>query len=585
MAAGPTREEWKQKVNLLEAELEKNEATVVDKMGDALKVIVEQSNDMIYYYDVPARRFALLNKKAWDFYGMAGREGMAITAADIAQAIHPDDRETVRNTQRESMKSGRSEGEAGYRFLDNLKRWRWLQDRWAIKRDTAGNPVAIVGIVRDETARWEAEEALRKSERFLRLITDNMLDMILFTDGHLRVKYISPSVAQNLGYAPEDLVGKSPMERIHPEDLQDVMANVRKSSETGEPGKVRYRTRCADGKYIWLETLGRLVSDEKGEYTGSVFSSRDITEQKLAEDALRESEERFRALFDRSLDCVYIHDLEGRFLDANPAALSLLGYDREDMLSVSVASMMDQDQIADSLNSLDAMLRTGFQKELVEYRLRRKDGSYVTVEALASVVYHDGKPLAILGVARDITERKRMEEALLASERNFQRLSITDGLTGLYNQRHFYERLNSEIGRANRYGDPLTILLLDVDDFKRYNDTFGHLEGDKVLSGLAEVVRQALRETDSAYRYGGEEFVVILPHTKGMAGATTAERIRSEVEKVSFPPDGGSGRHVTISIGVAEYAPGEEGEEFVKRADRNMYRAKENGKNQCIFTQ
>jgi diguanylate cyclase (GGDEF)-like protein len=182
-----------------------------------------------------------------------------------------------------------------------------------------------------------------------------------------------------------------------------------------------------------------------------------------------------------------------------------------------------------------------------------------------------------------LAERNKALEALRESQKKYQELSITDGLTNLFNSRHFYNQLKKEIERSNRYQHPLTLLMLDVDDFKQFNDTFGHLEGDKVLVGLADVIQNSIRRIDSAYRYGGEEFTVILPETDGARGLHVAERIRSEFKKEIFSPAKGTTVHVSVSIGVAQYISDEVSKEFIKRADINMYKAKRLGKDQVVF--
>jgi PAS domain S-box-containing protein len=145
--------------------------------------------------------------------------------------------------------------------------------------------------------------------------------------------------------------------------------------------------------------IGKLKKSEEADY-------------RWARDALRESEARYKALFDRTLYCVFVLDFEGRFLDANNAALNLLGYTKEEMLSVNVASLLDRDQMPRALKTLEEIKRTGSQKGHTEYKLRRKDGGYVWVETEASMIFKQGKFYAIQGIARDITERKRMEDAL-----------------------------------------------------------------------------------------------------------------------------------------------------------------------------
>jgi diguanylate cyclase (GGDEF)-like protein len=169
-------------------------------------------------------------------------------------------------------------------------------------------------------------------------------------------------------------------------------------------------------------------------------------------------------------------------------------------------------------------------------------------------------------------EREQMIEKL-------QELAITDGLTKLYNSRSFYSQLELEVDRFNRYKHPLSLLLLDLDHFKQYNDNFGHLEGDKVLVRFAQIIGSCLRTMDTAYRYGGEEFTVILPETSLVEAETVAERIRTHLEEEIFTPISGKKLKVTISIGVTEYYPKEELSSFIQRADKAMYISKQNGRN------
>ena len=170
------------------------------------------------------------------------------------------------------------------------------------------------------------------------------------------------------------------------------------------------------------------------------------------------------------------------------------------------------------------------------------------------------------------TERTRMMQKL-------QKLATTDGLTKLYNSRSFYTQLELEVDRYNRYKHPLSLLLLDIDNFKEFNDTFGHLEGDKVLVRFSQIIKSCLRINDSAYRYGGEEFTVILPETNGDEAKTVAQRIRSTLEAEKFTPGPDKNAKITISIGVTQYFPKEELSAFIRRADKAMYLSKKNGRN------
>lgn len=176
---------------------------------------------------------------------------------------------------------------------------------------------------------------------------------------------------------------------------------------------------------------------------------------------------------------------------------------------------------------------------------------------------------------------KRMRESRDRVVNELKRLVISDGLTGLYNSRCFFDRLETEIARAGRYGRKLSLLLIDVDHFKQYNDTHGHQEGDKALRRIAAIIRAGIRTSDSAYRYGGEEFTVLLPEADAKAARFVADRAVTDVASVRLetPDDASAG--VTVSVGVAEWLSGEALQSFLQRADQAMYASKANGRN-CV---
>lgn len=191
-----------------------------------------------------------------------------------------------------------------------------------------------------------------------------------------------------------------------------------------------------------------------------------------------------------------------------------------------------------------------------------------------------------LRLKRVLKERRLTQERLQMLE-ELKKLSITDGLTQLYNSRYFYAQLKGEIERFKRYGHQLSLLLLDIDHFKDYNDTFGHLEGDKILVRIGRIIKACLRKMDTAYRYGGEEFTIILPGTPGEEAKTVAERLRAAVAAEDFSGGDNPGPRITISIGVTQYCHAEPISSFVQRADQAMYLSKQSGRNKvsCIFSQ
>jgi diguanylate cyclase (GGDEF)-like protein/PAS domain S-box-containing protein len=305
--------------------------------------------------------------------------------------------------------------------------------------------------------------------------------------------------------------------------------------------------------------------------------------RKKAEDELHESEELFRNYMENAPDGVYMSDLKGTFLYGNRKSEEIIGYKREELIG---KNFLELNLLTEkSLNKAVQLLQANIEGKSTgpdEIELINKEGLLKPVEINTSVVQRMGETI-ILAFVRDITERKQAEVKLRESEHKYQELSIIDDLTQLHNSRHFHAQLEKETDRSNRYEQPLTLLLLDLDNFKIFNDTYGHIEGDNVLSRFGQVVKRCLRETDSAYRYGGEEFTIILPMTTSEEGIITAKRIQTELKKEAFSPVLGQEVYITMSIGLAQYMPNEEMKAFVHRVDQFMYQAKKNGRDRIYF--
>jgi two-component system, cell cycle response regulator len=182
----------------------------------------------------------------------------------------------------------------------------------------------------------------------------------------------------------------------------------------------------------------------------------------------------------------------------------------------------------------------------------------------------------VLKEAKMLREQARMLEKM-------EELAITDSLTSLYNSRHFFSQIKSEIDRFQRYQRNLSLLIMDIDFFKNYNDNWGHLEGDKVLMRIGKVITLCIRTMDTAYRYGGEEFAILLPETDIEKSAVVGNRIRKEISDISFTPKGDEKVHITVSFGATEYIKNEDFHEFIKRCDMALYKSKETGRNKLTI--
>jgi len=336
---------------------------------------------------------------------------------------------------------------------------------------------------------------------------------------------------------------------------------------------------------MWLHNELRPLRDIAGVVTGMICVCFDVTER-IA------SEEKFRVLFEWSSDAHLLFDDTG-IIDCNEAAIVMLGCsEKSQMLSLHPAVLSPEYQPGGRRSlemciEMDTLAReNGYHR--FDWVHRKLDGTEFPVEVTLTPVTLANRPV-ILVVWHDLSERKlaekRLEEYSIVLEfqkcelekanTELETLATTDGLTGLKNHRAFQERLSEEVTRSQRYGTPLSMIMLDVDRFKQYNDTFGHPAGDKVLKSVARILQNCARSTDLAARYGGEEFVILLPETDIEGASIFAERLRLSIESHSWPI-----RKITASCGAAAFRPNEEsGAEMISRADKMLYRSKSAGRN------
>jgi diguanylate cyclase (GGDEF)-like protein/PAS domain S-box-containing protein len=298
---------------------------------------------------------------------------------------------------------------------------------------------------------------------------------------------------------------------------------------------------------------------------------------------LRASEARFRSLTETSRDIIVLADLDGTRKYVSPAVTELLGYSPSQLLGLPFNALVHPEDVP-VVDQLFEDLLAQRSTSPVAYRARRADGSYFWVETTARLLRHHTTehPEGFVCVKRDISDRKDAEQKLLDAFAAVEKLALVDGLTGVANRREFDRTLEREWQRAIREQAPISLILIDVDRFKLFNDLYGHLAGDECLRAIAQSASAAFhRTTDLLARYGGEEFVAILPSTLSKDAFILAERIRTGMEQAQLPHRGAESGIVTISLGVATMIPtiGDSSCTLIEAADAALYRAKVLGRN------
>ncbi|WOB09860.1 sensor domain-containing diguanylate cyclase [Piscinibacter gummiphilus] len=277
------------------------------------------------------------------------------------------------------------------------------------------------------------------------------------------------------------------------------------------------------------------------------------------------------------------------FAYIGPQIEPLLGWAPSSWVSVDDwASRMHPDDRDRVVNFCVSQSQAGVDHE-ADYRALTATGDYVWIRDVVHVVRKEtGEVDSLIGFMFDITERKKTEEKLLSLQRELEALSFLDSLTGVANRRKFDAVLAIEWEEARRNTQPLSLIMFDVDFFKRYNDHHGHMEGDECLRRIAQALSTAAnRPRDFLARYGGEEFVLVLPASDEAAAAAVAERCRQAIFKAQIPHGNSPlGQLVTVSMGVGTVIPaaGQESPPFVDLVDRRLYRAKQGGRNRIVST-
>ncbi len=290
---------------------------------------------------------------------------------------------------------------------------------------------------------------------------------------------------------------------------------------------------------------------------------------------LATSEARFRATFEQAAIGICHSSLERRYIAVNRTFCDMLGYSRQELIGMPVWEIIHPEDRGDEPQFRDKLLSGEIESHAAEKRYVRKDGRVIWVNRTVSLVRdYAGEPLYFLRVVEDVTERKRLEHEL-------QALAATDSLTGLPNRRSFMTRLEEEYARLRRFDtQQVAVLMLDLDYFKRINDTYGHAAGDEVLRQVATLIREEPRRVDLCARLGGEEFAMILAGASPDAAREFAERLRRKIAAAAIVFEG-KALAVTVSIGVAAMRPGDESADVALfRADAALYRAKDAGRNQ-----
>ena len=497
--------------------------------------------------------------------------------------------------------------------------------------DSAGAYRGRIWYFRDVTASKRAEEKLRVSEEQFRQLAENVRQVFfILTPEPLQVAYISPAYEEIWGRPRQEVYDWPPawIELVHAEDRERVSAYYERCLQ-GFQLQIEYRISRPDGAVRWIDVRSFPVRDEAGKFVRLVGIAEDITERKKEERVLAETHEKLNAALRKAEDqahdstkltelvdilqsCQTVEEayaiaasvLPGTF-SAPAGALCITSPARNSVEAVSVWGAEAATEKAFAPDGCWALRRgkANLVKDAASpmrcpHVLGFPKNGYLCAPLAAQgetlgVLYLEFPPADAAGNAdpvkvleRQVTavgERLSLALANLRLREALQQQSIRDNLTGLYNRRFMEESLQRELGRAARTSQPVSMIMMDIDHFKRFNDTFGHQAGDALLKALGEFVNQRTRGQDVACRYGGEEFSVILTGCSLENACKRGQVLREELKMLKVRHGGQSMGAITLSMGIASFpTQANNAETLVKAADDALYRAKKEGRDRIV---
>lgn len=418
-----------------------------------------------------------------------------------------------------------------------------------------------------EEAYKSKEKALRQESELRALFESTMASIaegILVTnlDGEITVMN---AVAERLtSWKKAEAYGRNIEEVFRIIDMdssKELQSPTKKVMETGRrlesPAGLILRSR--DGEEHFISGTASTVFSKKQEIQGAVIAFRDITKEYL-------QEKEIESFLNVNLEMLSVSDLQANFYKVNDKFEEVLGYLSEELIGQNYLSFIHPDDVTATLQALDELAENKKVTEFVN-RYRCKDGSYKYIEWQSQLSAGN----YIYSSARDVTAKKEQEEKLT-------HLSYHDQLTGLHNRQFLDSIIGDEMDRSDVYKQKFSMAILDLDRFKKVNDTWGHPIGDELLQVTAATIRKNIRNADLLFRFGGEEFLILMPATNIEGAQLLLEKIRQAVEQINHPITG----RQTISSGAAQRLPDESFIEWYKRADQALYQAKNEGRNRVV---
>jgi len=541
---------------------------------ERLDLVVRASQGGIWDWDIAANTSYLSPR----FKGVLGYPPDADFGAAFRfkDHLHPDDAERVLTLWYRAIASPRVTFDCEFRLRCMDGGYVWVHARGIVMCDATGRAIRSVGSIIDISDRKRVEERLRESERHFRYLVETSNDLVWIVDRDGRWTYLSPRATRQIfGCEPEDLLGKRLVDTQPEAERPRTEAMLARVLGDGTASHFETVHLDREGEQVVLSLNATPMRDSTGQITGVTGTATDISPLKNRELELSAALEDQSLIFDSVTEGIVmlrdgvVHKCNRRFAE-------MLGYAPEELVGRPSVLWYANPSEWDPSASLPHAVREEDGSLHTELRVKRRDGGVFWCDARGRILNPERPEEGSLWIYIDISARKERESRI-------QHLADHDALTGLLNRRMFEDRLRQALANARRAEGLVALMLVDLDEFKNINDSYGHLTGDYVLRTVAKRIQESVRETDTVARLGGDEFVVVLVGPRSAEdSALVAEKMLGAITQPI--PAGGRHFEVGASIGISIFPrDGDSSEALLRHADAAMYRVKDAGKNRFQF--
>jgi diguanylate cyclase (GGDEF)-like protein/PAS domain S-box-containing protein len=448
----------------------------------------------------------------------------------------------------------------------------FVESSVSLIRDDRGKPTGYICVARDISERKQLQQALARSEERFRNVLERMQDSYHEVDLAGNFTFVNEAMSRELLYTREELIGQSYKMIMSEEEAKRVFDVFHRVFLTGEPNPgFAFMVTRKDGLTGYAEASISLLKDAQEKPVGFNSISRNITERKELEEALSQSELRYRTVLEEMYDSYYEVDLAGNFIFVNDSVCNNLGYTREDLIGRNFSSNVPPDEVKKLFAAFNEVFRTGIPNKGFAHGVLRKDGTMLYAETSIALRKNEtGQVIGFRSISRDATQRMEFEQRLTD-------MATHDFLTGLPNRVLLHDRLQLALAQAHRNKNKLGIMTLDLNRFKAVNDTLGHHIGDELLKAIGQRLTGIIRSADTIARMGGDEFMLLMPelHQSDNIEKITAKIV--EAFRGAFIIEGHR-LYMSASVGIAIYPDdGMDMDTLMRKSDAAMYDIKNHG--------